>query len=608
MSRPIRANLHVALVPSRSAHKKSWQPAGPGTRFVAMRIGKVEGGAVALVVALCASCGSDAGGGTGGGNGGSSAGEAGMAGSTASGGAGGTGGGSSASGGAGGASGGAAGAGGHSGGTTTGGFAGTSTDAGAGGAPEHDASTDGADAGPKPDLRGTAIDTYTSDVGEDPRPVDFGQFDISVVVYDTTSKTFSSHPPTHVAPGEFEVATLPAGVRYVRYSALGDAPSYYVTTADVIDLGRPHFGRTDHVRPAAGTSLVLSATGLEKWQAGDILEFLSLGAGASAFFVAGVATAGKPAVNDTSLTGLTLPYDAMPGTWLVEGDKGDRAYLTELAQRTLADNSTYHALSRLFSIPSLTMTNGKTTTASGAFTIPPSATLDVDWKGSQFDAEGLDCYPGGIIASRFVAASAQPFAADFGPYSPSLDLFVYAPNDGTDRAGTFSFTNPFASMWPLYAIAQTEVDKNYALGSADPVTLSTTVEFRVTAGSAVKLTPSVGCVGSFTIGGKDALADVSGVGLTPTLTFDPPSTGTAAGYQIVVQRLVDNGGTTEATVAGSIITTDTTVVLPPGILATGNSYVILARAQSSTIDMNRRPLAFSFPGGSAGLLSGIITP
>ena len=77
---------------------------------------------------------------------------------------------------------------------------------------------------------------------------------------------------------------------------------------------------------------------------------------------------------------------------------------------------------------------------------------------------------------------------------------------------------------------------------------------------------------------------LSGVGTTPTLTFDPPSLGSPDAYTVIVRSLEDISDTDgnvlsrHRTVA-NYTTYDTSVTLPEGILETGKYYTLLVRAE-----------------------------
>jgi hypothetical protein len=58
-----------------------------------------------------------------------------------------------------------------------------------------------------------------------------------------------------------------------------------------------------------------------------------------------------------------------------------------------------------------------------------------------------------------------------------------------------------------------------------------------------------------------------------------------------------------------VLTTGTEIVMPPGILASGNSYVFTFSAfKSGSLDAARQPFLGALPESQADVLSGLVTP
>jgi hypothetical protein len=123
------------------------------------------------------------------------------------------------------------------------------------------------------------------------------------------------------------------------------------------------------------------------------------------------------------------------------------------------------------------------------------------------------------------------------------------------------------------------------------------------------LAPVLGTVQSPTIADRDAVTDQSGVGLTPRLQWSPPSLGTPTHYRLIFTRAVDNAGTLEGSLAGVLYTTATDIVVPPGILTAGGTYVIRFTAYArGNVDAARQPFLTALPESSSDVLSGLISP
>ena len=83
------------------------------------------------------------------------------------------------------------------------------------------------------------------------------------------------------------------------------------------------------------------------------------------------------------------------------------------------------------------------------------------------------------------------------------------------------------------------------------------------------LVPSIGPPRNVRIGGMPASGSTGG-GLTPTITWDPPSIGVAALYTVSVSQLMEAGG--DWTERVSVSTQTRSVTIPPGLIQPGQLY------------------------------------
>jgi hypothetical protein len=103
------------------------------------------------------------------------------------------------------------------------------------------------------------------------------------------------------------------------------------------------------------------------------------------------------------------------------------------------------------------------------------------------------------------------------------------------------------------------------------------------------------------------------VGLTPTLEWTAPAIGQVSFYRIDVTGLEVVSGRTVGRSLGSIMTRNTSVTLPPGILEANVPVVITIGAVVSTSERSQALLADApFKNGidraNATLSSGVLTP
>ena len=123
------------------------------------------------------------------------------------------------------------------------------------------------------------------------------------------------------------------------------------------------------------------------------------------------------------------------------------------------------------------------------------------------------------------------------------------------------------------------------------------------------ITPLVGVVTNPTVKGVNFFKNYTGIGLTPTLSWAPPSVGTANFYNVTVSQLVDNGGNTQINGLATLQTQSTSITIPPGLLSSGNAYVFsIAARYCAGVNMATTPYVCSSTGAYAYASSGIMKP
>ena len=126
------------------------------------------------------------------------------------------------------------------------------------------------------------------------------------------------------------------------------------------------------------------------------------------------------------------------------------------------------------------------------------------------------------------------------------------------------------------------------------------------------MAPAVGAVSSVTIGGNDVLAaSISGVGLTPTLTWSAPVVGQADRYAVYLYEIYDDGVNARAQYrfVGSAFLTTPGLVVSPGLLAAGKSYVVRIDAERDPDGAGgTSPYRYSAQRGASVTWTQIISP
>src|SRR5207245_6166207 len=109
--------------------------------------------------------------------------------------------------------------------------------------------------------------------------------------------------------------------------------------------------------------------------------FLTVPNQGSQFPLDGAASAGAPGVGDVALAGFTLDFTNL-GMGLLNSTKGDQGYLSQLTTRTTGSER-YRALGKIWNLPALTMPDGVSTSANGAFLdVAQTSSFRLNWRRS----------------------------------------------------------------------------------------------------------------------------------------------------------------------------------------------------------------------------------
>jgi hypothetical protein len=425
-----------------------------------------------------------------------------------------------------------------------------------------------------------------------------------------TSPAFVPIPGSGTANGTFSIPGVPEGTYYLQG---GD--TYLVLSDDTVDLSFDVLANQSRGAATGNTNLTFNVTGLAPWQTTDELALFSPQTGTAAYAMEAVATAGVPAANDTSLTGFVYNLLNADDRALIDTTSGDQAFFTQLATQTDGTRS-YRTIARSYS-PSMKLVNGGASTLTGAFdTSTATATLDAVWDRPAFAAELAAHFPTAAPDNwSTFAVTALPDAAARGHYGDGPDIVVFAPGyltDSTAVTANWSYADPYPADWTRIVFVRYY---RYRYIHAAGTDVALFAEMRVhrdlaTATSQSPIVPLVGVPLNPKINGMDASGPViANLGMTPTISWDPPTLGTASRYYVDVQEIeVQASDYTLRTVA-SIATSDTQVMIPSNVLVPGRTYVFQIGALSLTgVDLRATPDRLSLPEGWASITTTAATP
>ncbi len=450
-----------------------------------------------------------------------------------------------------------------SGGTTSGGGAGGATSASSSG-------TGGALA----EVSGTCVTQwFLADGSIVDRPVDLSAGIQAQVLEGTQWVTF---PGTGAADGSFVIPGVPAGPYLIGVNGSG---GYLYTSERTLDLGWDRSGRPDAVPATSPTEIAGNITGLAPWSSADQIDWISPNTRGLAW-----GTSDPPLSQGATVLDGSFPYTG----GLVDGSKGDVLHAVQYAPTSAASTS-YTTIARFASFAGLEQTDAASLGVTGTFSEPPAdQTLAVDFRGSQFEAVALAGNPTAVAGDTSVGINAQ--ASDAGPVA---NLFALSPQTGGDvNLGEVSYANPFPAAWGQVFSVQVTASASYAVAGASPVLLGAGVVMTVPVeqAGAGPIVPLVGQVQEPRINGEDAFGTLSGISLPVTLTWKPPSIGTATGYRVDVIALSVVGGVTTVGGGGaSISTTETSLTLPPEMVGPGLTYVFGITAWATANDIGKQP-------------------
>jgi hypothetical protein len=418
------------------------------------------------------------------------------------------------------------------------------------------------------------------------------------------------------ADGSFEI---PAGA-WLEIK-LGSERMFLPAGSSAPDLSYYRFGRGDLKFPSSATEVAFEISGLGSWQAGDGLQIVSPNAGMT---MEGPETllATPPGVGATAIAGQTFDWKSNQAP-ILDAARGDITWVTQMAVNQTADGRTYYrALARAGVARGFTVIDGQVTTLSAALApVAQPRQLTLRWKGSEFAALAAQAGPGARPAAApalAIRALPEPLARHSSLFNrlytalPTLvELGPIAGSEDIDQA--IAYGNPFASpaaawtefvtvIYPMPVAVQTPQ------GSAS-LTAMMVAAVPVRALTNGVIAPPLSPVREARIAGAPLDAPRTGVGTSPTVTWQPPEIGTSTGYRVTVYVLDASPLGVNATRIASFQTRVPSLQIPSSVLSSGGSYVLSITAVAADgADLAAQPFSAPLPYASADYVSAVITP
>ncbi len=427
-------------------------------------------------------------------------------------------------------------------------------------------------------------------------------------------RTVTAHAINHFLPESGIAADAPSTAAFYILDAAGAkiagtatgfagvAPGPYLvctgtlciaSAADALDLDRHLAGRSDLASGTASTRLMLTAGGLAQAGTLDELELPSQNTRATATLAVGDLATGANGILPFEGRGIYAASDEIRVDQLVTRAVGSEPYMsigrtgvaTPVAM--LADQTT------------------PTTVTLGADL--PTTTVTVDLSRAQLTSFAGAINPTAHLTASGVAAFVE--LTGYDNYFPTL--FDYQSTATADASLVFAYADPFpvGDGRILEAYADYAVDFT-AAGAGTKGTLFAILGAYRALGGTGTLAPLVGPPQALTVGGRDATAAQTGVGITPMIAWTAPALGTADWYAVTVCRIqISVASGTDLPAVATFYTTATELQLPTGVMTAGAQYAILVEAEVTPgRDITTAPFAPVSQGAYAATISAALTP
>ena len=444
-------------------------------------------------------------------------------------------------------------------------------------------------------IRGTAIDTYLTATGNVTQPEDLSNAYIGISFLNGSA--WSTIEGVGRPDGTFTVTGVPSGNYWLAIASGG-----YWTSASDLDLGQDFLGRPDAVPAATGTTLGLNFAGLNPFASDDEIDITNPNLGQDFDWSENIN------IGDTTFASVwdwTGP--------LSSAAKGDSWFVVQ-THSAAAGSATWRSVTMSSAALPLDQQDGNETDLSGRLSDTTPMTVHMAVKGSQFAAAANQSGTGGSVHSTIVGVYSQPFSASKGSVGENealLETKDQTPIAQDADFGDIAIGNPFPASWTPYVSARYEANVPFtATGAATPVEVPAELYLSSTQMPAkdAPLTPQITPVQNVKLNGAALVQRVATPTLSPTLTWDPPTTGTPTGYRVSIYALTLTGSISTSQQVLDLFTKDHAMTIPGGVLTAGNEYFFLIRAfLTPSVDFTTAPYHAAFPWSHADMLTPVVS-
>ncbi|MGZ6126326.1 MAG: hypothetical protein ACXWLR_15265, partial [Myxococcales bacterium] len=437
------------------------------------------------------------------------------------------------------------------------------------------------------------------------------------------------------ADSSFSVSGVPAGSYLLQidtvYPPTETQGEAVFTELVELTTSTPDLSMVMAARPTVRSSsssqpVTLNVMNLTPWiaQSGDYAGDMILIAGSQAHvYSRPQLSSPRPATGATSYTipfnwkvGSTADYIGLP-----DAANGDVEFVYQRSTRAIGGGASLgavHSASRFQRIGDFTLQDGVPSVLNVTLAdVPQTGQLRADLHNGQFASLGYQVNPQArpsiVVGGGGVSILSIPHTVDF-PDAPSAHasssvLWIQGPLTTDVDYGVVTYGQLPAPLWQeeRYATYTFEMDLPTPSGSSTSWQ-GGFLEF-VRAGSPDPIGPVLLPPRAPAINGRDAFAPQSGVGLQPTLSWSPPSLGTATSYVVRIDLISPGIPPPGFNEVALIVYTGTSVRVPSGFLQSGQQYAATITAFSAPWDtLDRPPLRSGAPLRMADCVTAVFTP
>lgn len=392
-----------------------------------------------------------------------------------------------------------------------------------------------------------------------------------------------SHRGSGGEDGLLVIPGVPHGDVMVRVGA-----SYLVTDASLIDLGTLSAERSDRESPPPGTSLAILLRSLGSWsrwaESGRLQLFVpQLGMWSLDLLKDGLFHVQDGGGRDSLAA--EIAWKPGEGAAMLEGSRGDRLVLTQLAGLQSDNGFAYDAVTHTLEVPPFDMTPARESVING----PLGEVLDrretsLSVRGGQYVGALSNnvCQGNAAFSFAVLGQSAGESRRLNGPAAHlllarrSFDPAKTPQVAGDFDTGTMLVGMPRTGRWGL--VSQLAYSCQVAVrpsGAGVEALAEARIESTAPLGAWTKpVEPGLTPVREVTIGGEPMSSRRTQVGASPTIAWMPPAVGEADLYVVELLRRVSRQGGADIAVEATLFTPRAEVRLPAGLLAGGRTYAL----------------------------------